>query len=351
MLSSGPSTPRGKKNAPVIEDESELEDRLEILPPHTALNEVAAEIGGYYSSLERCLLLAGMQRAFIHANFPDDSTFTLVAIGNPNAGNNTYSATAASGSRALQTTLVDECLFAARRSTLRAFATGHVGVASAAANVCVDVLGRVLLDVLTRRAEMGASLVKPGEGLIDGQSGLLSFAKTTAGKGFRGVQGAATRAGSKMGDVNDATAEALRQRTSLGVARAVASFNDLEVVADYTKRLEANFLKEIDAGYPRGHVTEQLRMCVKGLSGVVEAFSQASARSVEELIATLLPRVRQVVNDSVGQDNSSVSAASNFLGTPLAVGNASTAKVFLDYNLDNAAFELSQISEGYIGRM
>lgn len=352
-------TPRGKKNVTVIvDDEPEVEDRLEILPPHTALNEVAAEIGGYYSSLERCLLLAGMQRAFIHANYPDESTFTHVAIGNINS-NNTYSTIALSGSRALQTTLIDECLFAARRSTLRAFATGHTGVASAAANVCVDLLGRVMLDVLTRRAELGTSIVKPGEGLLDGQSGLgqvaLTFAKTTAGKGFRGVQGAAARAGggggSKVGD--ETTDEAMKQRTMIGIARAVASLNDLEVVADYTKRLETNFLKEIDAGYPHGHMTEQLRMCVKGLGGVVDAYSQASTRAIEELIVTLVPRVKQIVNDSVGVDNSS-SAASNFLGTPLLstpVGAAAMVKVIFDYNLDDAAFELSQISEGYIGRL
>jgi hypothetical protein len=358
MLATSVLTPRGKKNATaIVDDEPDVEDRLEILPPHTALNEVAAEIGGYYSSLERCLLLAGMQRAFIHANYPDESTFTHVAIGNVNS-NNTYSNIISSGSRALQTTLVDECLFAARRSTLRAFATGHTGVASAAANVCVDVLGRVLLDVLTRRAELGTSLVKPGEGLLDGQSGLgqvaLTFAKTTAGKGFRGVQGAAARAGggvgSKVGD--ETSVEAVKQRTMIGIARAVASLNDLEVVADYTKRLETNFLKEIDSGYPRGHMTEQLRMCVKGLGGVVDAFSQASTRATEELIATLVPRVKQIVNDSVGVDNSS-SAASNFLGTAVLtpVGAPAVAKAILDYNLDDAAFELSQISEGYIGRL
>jgi hypothetical protein len=146
--------------------------------------------------------------------------------------------------------------------------------------------------------------------------------------------------------------EAMKQRTMIGIARAVASLNDLEVVADYTKRLETNFLKEIDAGYPRGHVTEQLRMCVKGLSGVVDAFSQASTRAIEELIATLVPRVKQIVNDSVGVDNSS-SAASNFLGTTVLtpVGAPAVAKVILDYNLDDAGFELSQISEGYIGRL
>jgi conserved oligomeric Golgi complex subunit 4 len=207
------------------------------------------------------------------------------------------------------------------------------------------VLGRVLLDVLTHRAELGASLVKPGEGLLDGQSGLGQAALSFAGKGLRGVQGAAGR----TGGMNDEAAEALRHRTLIGVARAAANFNDLEVVADYTKRLEINFLREIDAGYPQGHDTEQLRMCVKGLGGVVESFIQASSRSMEELIATLLPRARQIVNESVGLESASTSAASNFLGGPvLQTTNATTV---LDYNMDDAAFELSQISEGYMGRM
>jgi len=337
------SSPSSKKKTLDMDDEidNEVDDTIEILPPHTALNEVAAEIGGYYSSLERCLLLAGMQRAFIHANFPDNSTFTPVAIG---SSNNTYSA---AGSRALQTNLVEECLFAARRSTLRAFATGHTGTASAAANVCVDVLGRVLLDVLIHRAELGASLLKPGEGLLNGQAGLGQAALSFAGKGLRGVQ---ARAGGTTGNVNEETAEGVRQRTLLGVARAAANFNDLEVVADYTKRLEGSFLKEIDAGYPRGaHDTEQLRMCVKGLGGVVESFSQASSRSMDELIATLLPRARQIVNESVGFESpSTANAATNFLGTG---GTTTMAITVLDYNLDDAAFELSQISEGYIGRM
>ncbi|KAL3780916.1 hypothetical protein HJC23_009122 [Cyclotella cryptica] len=329
-------------------DEEEKEQAIEIMPQHTQLNEIAAELGGCYSSLERCLLLAGMQRAFIGANFPDETTFSPVA-NNPSYG---------PGSNALQTTLVEECLYAARRSTLRAFATGHTGTASAAANVCVDVIGRVLLEVLSHRAELGASLLKPGEGLLAGQHGLgqaaLSFAKSTAGKGLRGVQGAAVRAGASKGIVGDEeTAAALRSRTMLGVARAAANFNDLEVVADYTKRLEVHFLKEIDAGYPRGHDTEQLRMCIKGLGGVVESFSQASDRSIERLVSTILPRVRQIVNDAVGQEGgSATTTASNFLGSPvLTGGNAAVASTHLDYNLDDQAFELSQISQGYMGRM
>jgi hypothetical protein len=328
--------------------QEEAEPKIEIMPAHTQLNEIAAEVGGYYSSLERCLLLAGMQRAFISSHFPDETTFTTVV------NNSSYGA----GSKALQTALVEECLYAARRSTLRAFATGHTGTSAAAANACVDVLGRILLEVLSHRAEIGASLLKPGEGLLAGQHGFsqaaLSFAKSTAGKGLRGVQGAAALAGASKGIVGDEeTAEALKLRTMVGVARAAANFNDLEIVADYTKKLEAHFLKEIDAGYPKGHETEQLRMCIKGLSAVVDSFSQASDRSIERLVSTLLPRVRQIVNDAVGQEGgSTATTASNFLGSPvLSGGTAAVASTHLNYDLDDEAFELTQISEGYMGVM
>ena len=330
-----------------IQEENGPLPAIEIMPAHTQLNEIAAEIGGYYSSLERCLLLAGMQRAFISSHFPDDKTFAAVAT------NSSYGA----GSKALQTTLVEECLYAARRSTLRAFATGHTGTASAAANACVDVLGRILLEVLAHRAEIGSRLLKPGEGLVAGQHGLgqaaLSFAKSTAGKGFRGVQGAAALAGASKGIIGDEeTEEAFKLRTMLGCARACANLNDLEIVADYTKKLEGHFLKEIDAGYPRGHETEQLRMCIKGLDAVVDLFLQASKRSIEHLLSTFLPRVRQIVNDAVGHEGGSTTAtASNFLGSPVLSSPATTASTCLNYDLDDKAFELTQIGEGYMGHM
>ena len=212
--------------------------------------------------------------------------------------------------------------------------------------------------MLSHRAELGSSLLKPGDGLLAGQHGLgqaaLSFAKSTAGKGLRGVQGAAVRAGASKGLVGDEeTAAALRMRTMIGVARAAANFNDLEVVADYTKRLETHFLKEIDADYPRGHDTEQLKMCIKGLGGVVESFSQTSDRSMERLVSAIMPRVRQIVNDAVGQEGGGTTAtASNFLGSPVLTGGAtSVAMNHLDYNLDDQAFELAQISESCMSRM
>ena len=47
-----------------------------------------------------------VQRAFVHTNFPDESIFTTLFVGT------------AHGIRALQTNLVEECLFAARRAPL-----------------------------------------------------------------------------------------------------------------------------------------------------------------------------------------------------------------------------------------
>ena len=138
----------------------------------------------------------------------------------------------------------------------------------------------------------------------------------------------------------------------LGCARACANLNDLEIVADYTKKLEGHFLKEIDAGYPRGHETEQLRMCIKGLDAVVDLFLQASKRSIEHLLSTFLPRVRQIVNDAVGHEGGSTTAtASNFLGSPVLSGPATAASTCLNYDLDDKAFELTQIGEGYMGHM
>ena len=50
--------------------------------------------------------LAEVQRAFIHAKFPDKSTFTPLSVGT------------AHGTRAMQTNLMEQCLFAARRAPL-----------------------------------------------------------------------------------------------------------------------------------------------------------------------------------------------------------------------------------------
>ena len=52
------------------EPNDDRREDIEILTPHTAFNKVATKIGGHYSSLERCLLLAGMLRAFCARQLP-----------------------------------------------------------------------------------------------------------------------------------------------------------------------------------------------------------------------------------------------------------------------------------------
>ena len=79
-----------------------------------------------------------------------------------------------------------------RRSTLRAFSTGHTGKASAAA-MCVDVLGRVLLEILGSCMCLTASLAASGPDRALGQEASHSFVRGTTRKDLRGVQGAVVR--------------------------------------------------------------------------------------------------------------------------------------------------------------
>ena len=140
-----------------------------------------------------------MQQAFVHTNFPDESPFTPLSIGTVH------------GICALQTNLVEKCLFIARRSTLQVFATGYTGTVSAVANVCGDVLGHVLPEILGCRAGLTASLNAPGSDRALGQTA-LSFVQGAAGKGLRGVQGAVARAGSVAQDAAGGEAPASAQR-------------------------------------------------------------------------------------------------------------------------------------------
>jgi conserved oligomeric Golgi complex subunit 4 len=112
------------------EDEEKEYSPFEILPAHTQLQEAVAEVGGYYSAIESCLLLASMQRAL--AVPPDDprqySPLTIVQASSTKTGPSSRNGI---GSGALQTSLVESSLYAARRGLQRAFATGHTGTASA----------------------------------------------------------------------------------------------------------------------------------------------------------------------------------------------------------------------------
>ena len=269
-----------------------------------------------------------MQRAFLNASRPDERNFAPLAIlsvasaspdGAPSRGARNPNAP---GSRALQTAVVEECLYASQRSTLRAFATGHTGTASAAANFCADTLGRVLLEVLVRRADMGISMLKPGDGLLEGQGGLgqvgqaaLAVMRDTAKKIPTGRKGVAPAAGGKSIALDEEEERAvMRHRIEVGIARACANLNDLEVAVDYSRRLEDKFLNEIEMSFPRGHETEQLRMCVKSLSPVTESFRHASDRTVDQLVSTIMPRVRSIVNEAVGQESTTSTSFSTVIG-------------------------------------
>ena len=303
----------------------------DVLPPQTQLNEVVAEVGGYLSGLEKAFFLGNLQRAFFNVSLPDRSNYAQLTTLNANRPRNS------AGCEALQTSLVEECLYAAQQSTLRAFATGHSGTASAAVNVCSDVLGRVLLESLAHRAEAGSSLLKPGDGLLSGQGGI--------GQAALSVMSTAQKGLGRKTDLSDEERVAMQLEIDTGIARACASLNDIEVAVDYTRRLEERLISEVDITFPAGkQETEQLRACIKSLSGVLESYKNASNEAAEHLIAIIMPRIRSIVNECAGQDGA---AGTSFM----TAGTVTTNTVKMNYNLDDQAFERAQISEGYMTRL
>lgn len=343
---------------------AEVFEEVEIFSPHsTQLHLVVAEIGGQYATIERCLLLASMQRAFVASPEADPRYFRPLSVATttgsasgPSGGgpgsSSSSSSSAMGGSHALQTAMVDTCFYAARRSTQRAFATGHTGTASAMTNFCVDCLSGVLLEVLSQQAEeAGVALLKPGDGLLVGSTGIFNASNLIR----HGTNvGSAVVGGGHHGKHHNQhfhhKDELLRkQQIREGIAKACATLNDLEVAAHHTGQLEAMLTDTTNKGFPPGkHDTEQLQMCVKQLRSVIDSFRSASDSTIESLESVLSSRIRTIVGDAVGTDASS--AAAGFMGSYPGKGGDRMA-VRMNYNLDDDAYNLMQLSESYIARL
>eukprot|EP01083_Nonionella_stella_P274320 931038_1 len=359
-----------------------------VLPSQTQLNEMVAEVGGYLSGLERTFLLASIQRAFynytganssIHSYIPltilSSGAGTSYGRGNSNSnrtgnGNGNGNGSSQTGGMALQTSVVEECLYAAQQSTLRAFATGHNGTAAAAANVCADTLGHVLLEALVQRAETGSSMLTPDDGLLPGAGGslgkaaygLMSTAQkglSTATKGRISSGDHGSRSRSRTRTLNEEEERmAVKQRIDTGIARACATLNDLEVAVDYTRRLQEKLTQEMQGTFAATNPeTEQLNMCIKSLANTMEAYQSSSNSAMDQLISVVMSRVRSIVNECVGQESAASSGFSNVMGgvgvgVGVGGGTATAVNVVkMNYELDDAAFELAQLSEGYLSKL
>lgn len=330
---------------------------LEILPAHTQLQETVAEVGGYYSVIESTLLLASMQRAF-STPVDDPRQYSALglskAIGNTGGNDGRRSATDASavggGGGPLQTSLVESSLYSARRGTQRAFATGHTGTASAVANHVAECMRGVLVSFLSQRAEdLGVNPLKPGDGLLAGSGGI--FGASSLGLTGRQAQ-AMTNAvsGVATGSLEERQRQADIQQ---GIAWACATLNDLEVAAQHTQALERLLTQNVEQGFPPNtHETEQLLMCVKSFGPVAEMFTLASDQSVESLVSILKPRIRAIVTDAVGGDHGGSHATGGF-SSVIGGSKASTDRhaVRMNYDLDEEAYQLLEVSESYISRL
>jgi hypothetical protein len=183
-------------------------------------------------------------------------------------------------------------------------------------------------------------MLKPGDGLLPGSAGLGQAALAIMSSAQKGLVSGGNRNREKEEREN-------REWIEMCISRACANLNDLEVAMDYTRRLELKCLQEMESTFPLGKKeTEQLRMCIKSISSVTEACNNASNEAIEQLINIIMPRVRSIVNESVGQDSTTGTGFGN-LGGGVTVMNT----VKMNYHLDDAAYQMSQLSEGYISKL
>ena len=336
---------------------------VEILSHSTPLHECIAEVGGQYAAIERCLLIASMQRAFDYTNDEDPKSYRpMSTLSSSSSGSKTSTAAPVD---AWQTILVETCWYAARRGTQRAFATGHTGTASAVTNFVVECLTDVCLPVLTRRSEeYGVHPLKPGDGLLVGSVNLFNNASNLIRQGGGAVTSlqlptSVTTTTGAGGNKSKAEELMRKQKREEGIIRACAMMNDIEVAIHHTKQLESVLYKLIDKGFaPNTHETEQLRMCVKALSPVADSFQISSNATMEALETILKPRLRSIVGDAVGSHDTST-----FMGavTTTTLGGSTKSHfggdhgrsdmMRMNYNLDEEAYNLLQLSEGYVSRL
>lgn len=321
----------GDEKDQVDDDDNDEQDMaeyqpVEILPPSTQLHQTVAEVGGQYVAVEHCLLLASLQRSFCT---PDTEARYYRPLG--------IDLSEAPNSQAQQTSMVDSCWYAARRSTQRAFATGHTGTASAMANFVGDTLAQVVTEVLRQRAEdLGVAHLKPGEGLLVGSAGIFNNASNLI------------RAGQK--NVGGADGVMRKQKVKEQIGQACAIINDVEVAVHHTQQLEKFLTETVEKGFPaQTHETEALVMCVKNLSMVKDGLKGAADVTVESLESALRPRVRSIVSEAVGSEGSSTAA---FMVSPMVGGKQDDrGTTGMNYNLDEDTYNLVQLSEGYMARL
>lgn len=104
-------------------------------------------------------------------------------------------------------------------------------------------------------------------------------------------------------------------------------------------------LLSIEQGFPPSPESEQLKSCVKNLTPIQESYQAAATGAIESLVDILKPKVRSLVNDAVGSDST---VGASFMTTSVGKDNAT---VRMNYNLDDAAYKMAQLSEGHMARL
>jgi len=334
---------------PVAMRDDHVTDRR-VLPPQTKLNEALAELGGYYTLLERVQLRASLKRALALDALPPAARAavdhrakqaTLDALSASGGGNQggvvggarvasgllaavTASAPTGRGSKGsfggltvggddagavVSSTAVEDAFYIAQCAAQRAVAAGHAQSCGAVVNHVKNSLGCDLFDPLVSRATSAANSLGRGAsdgdwglgGLAEGASSYLtSAARTVAKKAAEGAgkaQGVVAK--SAVGD--DASEHADLERACRKVVECrmeqLVALNNLEACASCSARLQMLLRSEVTAGFEDGPPLAQLLACVAELEALSTRFGGARDEAIASLAAHLQPRLRNATTE------------------------------------------------------
>lgn len=280
-----------------------------VFPLGSPLHMTIAELGGYYAPIEECLLLASIQRA-LEAHDPMNSRHYQCRILED------------SQQKILQTTVMDTCSYAARRSLTRALATGHAETAQLVVPLVSNSLIRLATVLQGPRAHDQAQLlVKPSS-----LGGLLSAATTST-----------------------TTAEQRQQQEEYmeQLGHACAHLNDLYVGQECAEHLERVLEDAIRKGYSQNSSNSDAswKACRESLKSATQAFSKASEEVITHLEQQVLrSRIRGILSQSIGAGNDTMTNI-------LAKSTATDGGVHMNYNVTEEGYNLAQIGQGYMNRL
>lgn len=283
---------------------------------NTRLAQAAAEMAGWYSSLETYILGRGLQTA-------QDMDDTKLKATTAQAGLERVEG-------AIVSTAADDAFYAVRQSTMRAVSTGHVGAASSVLFEVNDLLQSKLLHTLSTRAHAAIAACSASTFQT------TQFAKKQIEKALKGFSEVLPSKDAAEVEADEGAESRIPRQCQIAV-------NTLERACELLAKLRGEVEDEIDASYGIAQ-RPQLIAVLEDLD-VRDKFLNALATALEALATTLL--VKPLLNAATPKVPTSV----DFLINPTVdfddSGLAAPAIKIHRYAIDERAFEALERADDF----